>query len=274
MNVALFGGTFDPVHLGHLQVARAAQHSFKLGRVYFVPAWAPPHKSGHPLTAFSHRYAMLALATAGEKGWVPSLLESPEQQLNGNANYTIDTVRRFRRTMSGRDRLFFLIGIDAFLDVGKWRESEALLAETEFIVVSRPGFSLADLGAALPQRLRPTQAVTNAMRKQPAAGDIVLPGVNIHLLKGVAEKVSATQIREAAAKGRRLDRLVGPAVAEYIRKQGLYREPARSQERASTASADVSHEPPAHRQPRLSNGLPAVPSKKSGLRSFLPTRDH
>lgn len=223
MNFALFGGTFDPVHLGHLAVARAAAQAFNLKRVYLVPAYVPPHKQAQPITAFGHRYAMLALATADDKTLVPSLLESPEHRPEHGANYSIDTVRNFKRTLRQGDRAFFLIGIDAFLEIASWREPEALLQETEFIVVSRPGFSLGDIGAALPKSLRPSEAVNRAMRKQPAKGDIVLPGAAIHVLEGLAEDVSATEIRAAAGKGRPLDKLVGAAVAEYIRKEHLYR---------------------------------------------------
>lgn len=244
MNVALFGGTFDPVHLGHLEVARAAQQRFQLGRVHFVPAYIPPHKRKQQVTAFGHRYAMVALATAGEKTLIPSLLESPEQLPEHGANYTIDTVRRFKQTLGRRDRLFFLIGIDAFLEIATWREPEALLRETEFIVVSRPGFSLAQVGGALPESLRPSRAVTEAMRRQPAAGDIVLPGATIHLLEGVAQKVSATQIRSTAGRSRPLDKLVGPQVAEYIRKEGLYRRARTAQPRVGAAEdrAATAHE--------------------------------
>ncbi len=224
MNVALFGGTFDPVHLGHLVVARAAAERFALKRVYFVPAYVPPHKQKQPITPFGHRYAMVALATAEDKSFVPSLVESPEQLMEHGANYTVDTLRRFKQTLAKSDRLFFLIGIDAFLEIATWRDPEALLRECEFIVVSRPGLSLADVGRALPEGLRPREGVTRALHKQPASGDIMLPGVAIHLLEGVAEKVSATQIRSAAKTGRSLDRLVGPRVAEYIKKQALYRD--------------------------------------------------
>lgn len=221
MNVAIFGGTFDPVHMGHLAVARAALERYRLGRIYFVPANVPPHKLTQPITAFEHRYAMVALATAGEKAFVPSLLEAPGQGLK--RNYSIDTVRRFKAALNSRDRLFFIIGIDAFLEIASWREPEALLAEAEFIVVSRPGFSLADVGRALPERLRPAEATSRSLSRQPAQGDIVLPGATIHLLDGVQEKVSATQVRTAAARGRALDKLVGSSVAEYIRKEELYR---------------------------------------------------
>jgi nicotinate-nucleotide adenylyltransferase len=223
MNVALFGGTFDPVHLGHVAVARAAAERFGLKRVYFVPAHVPPHKLAQPITAYGHRYAMVTLATMGDKRFVPSLLESPEHHSEHSVNYSIDTVRRFKMGLGKKDRLFFLIGIDAFLEIGTWHEPEALLREVEFVVVGRPGFSLADVGSALPKSMRPPAAVTDALRKQPLAGDIVLPGATIHLLKGLAENVSATQIRSTAQDGRRLDKLVGTPVAEYIRKEELYR---------------------------------------------------
>jgi nicotinate-nucleotide adenylyltransferase len=222
MNVALFGGTFDPIHLGHLAVARAAAARFNLKRVYFVPAYVPPHKLSQPITSFGHRYAMVALATMGEPRFLPSLLESPERRPEHGANYSIDTFRHFKHALGKNNRAFFLIGIDAFLEIATWREPEELLREAEFVVVSRPGFSLADVGSALPPKLRPADKVTQAMRKRPATGQIVLPGATIHLLEGVAEPVSATKIRLAAEKGRPLDKLVGTPVAEYIRKQGLY----------------------------------------------------
>jgi nicotinate-nucleotide adenylyltransferase len=224
MNVALFGGTFDPVHLGHLAVARAAAARFLLKQIHFVPAYIPPHKRRQRITAFGHRYAMLALATAGEPRFVPSLLESPGQAAEHGANYTVDSVRRFKATLGKRDRLFFIIGIDAFLEIASWREPEVLLGECEFLVVSRPGFSLADVTAALPAALRPGREHTRVLRKQPAKGDVTLPGVAIHLLEGVAVKISASQIRDAAAAGRALHKLVGREVAEYIRKEGLYRD--------------------------------------------------
>lgn len=238
MNVALFGGTFDPVHLGHLAVARAAQQRFQLGRVYLVPADIPPHKQKSPITPYHHRYAMLALATQDEKDLIPSLLEAPEAdgRSRWGANYSIDTVRRFKQTLKKSDRLFFLIGIDAFLDVAKWRDPEALLRECEFIVVSRPGFSLADVAGALPESMRPADAVLKPFREQAAKGDIVLAGAVIHLLEGVQKKVSATQVREAARAGRGINRLVPEPVAEYIKKMGLYRTSSKSKASKTTAS--------------------------------------
>lgn len=227
MNIALFGGTFDPVHRGHLAVARAARERFNLRQVLFVPTAIPPLKQRRPVTALIHRYAMLALATQGEKAFRPSLLEAPESQGGSAPNdhlpsYSVETVRRCKPMLRKSDRLFFLIGIDAFLEIATWRDPETLLREVEFIVASRPGFSLGDVAKALPEGIRPKSEVARALRKQPARGDIVLPGATIHLLEEVHEKVSATQVRTAAASGRGLATLVGPAVAEYINKMHLY----------------------------------------------------
>jgi len=244
MNVGLLGGTFDPIHRGHLAVARAARQRFDLGRILFVPAGAPPHKQKQPLTPYAHRYAMVAMAVAGEKAFVPSDIESYEQ-LDGRPSYSIDTVRRLKKELKKSDRLFFIIGMDAFKDIATWRQPEELLKETEFIVVSRPGFSLADIGAALPQSLRPDPKVTRALKGQPAGGDVVIPGATLHLLPDVHEKISATQIRAAARTGRKLDSLVGPEVAEYIRKTGLYKAKPET-----TGSGSVTSEPNVVRKKR------------------------
>jgi nicotinate-nucleotide adenylyltransferase len=233
MNIGLFGGTFDPIHKGHLALARAARERCKLSRICFVPANIPPHKQQQPLLSFAHRFAMIALATAQEKDFVPSLLEAPEESQPGNTNkektraakpnYTIDTVKRLKQSLKKIDRLFLLIGIDAFADIAKWHQAEALFHECEFVVASRPGFSLADVANALPANLRPRAEVTRPFHRQAATGDLVLKGVSIHLLDEVYQPISSTAIREATAAGKPLGRFVEPAVADYIKKMGLYK---------------------------------------------------
>ena len=238
MNIGLFGGTFDPIHRGHIALAQAARDTYQLHRVYFVPAGVPPHKQNQPRASYFHRYAMVALATANEKEFVPSLLEAPgarEPEEGGKAgahslhstvsraNYSIDTVRRLKHTLKKADRLFFLIGVDAFREIASWNEPEALLQECEFIIASRPRYSLADIANALPEKLRPAFAVTRPFQKQAARGDLVLPGVTLHLLEGVNQDVSATAVREVVSKGKPLGRYVDSAVAAYIKKVGLYR---------------------------------------------------
>ncbi len=224
MNIGLFGGSFDPIHRGHLALAQAAASRYSLRQVLFVPANVPPHKQKQPLTAFIHRYVMVALATQDDRRFVPSLLEAAGAESKSAApNYSIDTVRRLKPTLKKSDRIFFLIGIDAFRDVAQWREARALLAECDFIVASRPGYSLRDVAESLPEDLRPPAAVTRPFHKQPAKGDLVLPGVTLHLLEGVNQSVSATAIRAAAAQGKPLARWLDSRVVDYIRKHGLYR---------------------------------------------------
>jgi len=235
MNLGLFVGTFDHIHHGHIALARAAKQRFHLGRIYFVPASIPPHKRREPLAPFCHRYAMVALATAGEKSFVPSLLEAPgaitvtaaskslqAQSRASGANYSIDTVKRLKEWLRKSDRLFFLIGIDAFAEIAQWHQSEALLRECEFIVASRPGYSLADVANALPEKLRPAHAVSQPFVKQPAKGDLVLSGVTVHLLENVHQAVSASSIRESIMTKKPLRKFVDTAVEEYIKKEALY----------------------------------------------------
>jgi len=221
MNIGFLGGTFDPVHKGHLAVARAAVERFHLGKVYFIPASMPPHRREERIAPFHDRYAMLALATVGEKRFLPSLAEAPSEQ--GHLSFTIDTVRRFKQAARKSDHLFFIIGIDAFQQVASWHRAEELLREIDFIVVSRPGFSMADVADALPKSMRPAAAVVKAFHKSPAKGTLALGATMIHILDDVKSPVSATEVRRAAAGSKSLARFVEPLVAEYIRKMGLYK---------------------------------------------------
>jgi nicotinate-nucleotide adenylyltransferase len=230
MNIGLFGGTFDPIHLGHTALARGAAESFDLGRVYFVPSNLPPHKA-EPAASFVHRYAMVSLATRDENLFVPSLLEAPgettpvpskKKDSAPRPNYTIDTVRRLKSTLKKADRLFLLIGIDAFKDIAKWYQAEELFGECEFVVASRPGYSLADIANFLPSIFRPHASVTKPFVNHPAKGELRLPGVTIRLLDKLNEPVSASAIRQARAARKPLTKFLDPAVADYIKKEGLY----------------------------------------------------
>jgi nicotinate-nucleotide adenylyltransferase len=230
MNVGIFGGTFDPIHRGHITVARAAAKRFRLKKIYFVPSSVPPHRIGRPLSPYHHRFAMVTLATENEKSFIPSSLEAPPEPgvlafSSGRRgfSYSIDTVRALKLQLAKADRLFFLIGIDAFADIAKWHEPEALLREVDFILASRPGFSLADVVMALPESMRPDESAIKAFGKAKASGTLALGGTTIHLLPDVKVPISATRIRSAAERGRPLRKFVDPAVAAYIEKTHLYR---------------------------------------------------
>src|SRR5258708_28048717 len=152
MNMGWVGGTFDPMHKGHLALARAARESCKLSRIFFVPANIPPHKQRQPLLAFSHRYAMIALATAEEKDFAPSLLEAPEDSGSESPikdktrrvkpNYTIDTIKRLKQSFKKVERLFLLIGIVAFADIAKWHHAVLLCQECYLVIAALALFSL------------------------------------------------------------------------------------------------------------------------------------
>jgi nicotinate-nucleotide adenylyltransferase len=222
-NVALYGGSFDPVHLGHLAVAKAAAEKFELERVYFVPADVQPLKAQQRVTNFYHRFAMLALALQDEVRFVPSLLESPEMVRASGAtvSYTVDTIRRMRARLESGTRLYFLIGMDAFQHIAKWRAPVELLRSAEFVIASRPGFPLSEIAQALPRELRPDEA---GERELLETGSLETHGAKIHLLPDVNEDVSATAIREAARSGQAvgLERLVPRPVADYILKLRIY----------------------------------------------------
>lgn len=222
MNICLFGGTFDPVHSGHIKIARAAADRYKLKQVLFCPAYRAPFKQEQQLASYAHRFAMVALATVGDPQFLVSDLESPAVTGTDGPNYTIETVRRLLRGLGKSDKLYFLCGADAFTDIAKWREPDALLESCEFIVAARSGYPLAELAASLPESLRPSKAILDASR-QLQSDTLVLAGATVHLLTETAEPASSTAVRSAIDSKRSVARELPPDVAEYIKKHRLYR---------------------------------------------------
>jgi nicotinate-nucleotide adenylyltransferase len=217
--VALFGGTFDPIHEGHLAVARAAERRFRFDEIHFIPAAHPPHKLPSKLSPFAHRYAMVALACAGQPAFVPSLAEANNGSAAG-ASYSVDTVRKFRREICRPgDSIYFLLGADSFLEIGTWKEYETLLGLCDFVVASRPGVSMQALRRVIPARLLAPAGSAAAVR-----GAIALQRTNVYMLDSVASPVSATAVRRRLDRGRSVHGLVPRTVEDYIIKQALYRD--------------------------------------------------
>ena len=214
MNLALFGGTFDPIHAGHLIAARRAARRFHLDRVLFVPSGNPPHKRRNSVTPFFHRYAMVSLACAGQARFVPSLLEAPAA--DGRLQYSLDTARAIKRKLGRGDHLFFLLGVDAFLDVPHWKAPHHLLDLVDFIVVSRPGFSLEKILQVIPRGL------LQRMPQKQGPEEIALQRTKIHVLEGVNVPVASSEIRRAIRQGRKVTGLIPRPVEEYIMKEGIY----------------------------------------------------
>ena len=189
MRIGLYGGSFDPVHLGHLLVAQAAREEVALDRVVFIPAAQSPFKPGRQMTSDALRLRMLRLALAGRNDW-----EIDDQELRrGGVSYSIETVRNYPATNSGAE-LFYLIGADHVEQLPKWRESAELARRVQILVIPRPGEARKELPAGF---------------------------VGRHLA-GFPLGVSSSQIRERVRTNKPVDLLTGPAVAEVILHNGLY----------------------------------------------------
>jgi nicotinate-nucleotide adenylyltransferase len=214
VKIAIFGGTFDPIHAGHVRAAEAAAQRFRLDRVLFVPAGNPPHKFEDGLTPFFHRYAMVSLACAGNRRFVPSLLEAPGP--DGRLNYSIDTLRKVRKLLAPADELYCLVGLDAFLDLPQWKNFRGLLRLANFIVVSRPGFPVHDILNVIPPKFYKDRRETVRNNR------VRLIQTTLHLLTGVEVPAASHKIRRAIETGETVKGLLPPAVEEYIVKEQVY----------------------------------------------------
>jgi nicotinate-nucleotide adenylyltransferase len=202
------GGTFDPVHTGHLDVARAARTALALDDVQFVPSNVPPHRT-LPQASATDRFAMVELAVKDEPGMSASDLE-----LHGNGpSYTTDTLDRLAARGLDTRALFFITGADAFRDIAMWKDYPRLLDRCHFVAVSRPGCAAPSLRTALPQL---ADRMVDATAALPASPRIVL-------VDAPTAPVSSTVIRQHIAEGQPVNGLVPPAVAAYIQAHGLYR---------------------------------------------------
>lgn len=206
--IGLLGGTFDPIHMGHLDLATAAQAALGLEQVVVIPANVPPHRP-KPLTSSFHRFAMVSLAVAGRQGWRASDVELRHEA----PSYTATTLRRFHERGYGPRELFFLIGADAFTIIATWRDYPALLDRTHFAVVSRPGFPVAGLRDRLPEL---TPRMVDAGGDAPSTPSIIL-------IDAVTADVSSTAIRARLAAGEPIEGMLDPRVQQHVEQHGLYR---------------------------------------------------
>lgn len=218
--IALYGGTFDPVHLGHLEVARRLLELFALEEVVFIPASVAPHKRRRAVTPALHRYAMLVLATLNDERLRVSTIEldAPEKP------YTVDTLERTKAEFGNQAQLFFVMGADSWAEIATWHEWERVLESSNHIIVTRPGYKVetAQFAPALRQRIVDVRQLS---KKEIGARLNGLGEPSIYITDAVMADVSATQIRARARAGRRdeLLKLVPPPVANYITKYELYR---------------------------------------------------
>lgn len=219
--VAIFGGTFDPIHIGHLAVARAAERRFHLDEIHFIPTGKPPHKNRSGMALYADRYAMVALACADHTRFIASLAESGHGHSGKDVYYSVDTVRRFKQKFQGTNtHLYFLMGADSFLHIPSWKDYETLLGLCDFIVVSRPGFRVEALRLVIPPELLARPGAAHAPLDPRA---IALRRTSVYVLDTVSSHVSATEVRERLDRHETIHGLVPARVEEYITKQALYR---------------------------------------------------
>jgi nicotinate-nucleotide adenylyltransferase len=205
----ILGGTFDPIHNGHLGVAAAARDALGLATVQLAPARVPPHRSG-PVVSIYHRFAMVALAAAADA----SLVACDFGLDAAEPSYTGTLLDHFARAGHPASQMVFIIGADAFADIATWRYYPAILDRSHFAVVSRPGLAVTALPARLPDlapRFAPPATLADASGP-----------TRIFLIDAPTPDVSSTQIRAAARAGASLDGLVPTAVERYVRRHGLY----------------------------------------------------
>ena len=226
MKVALFGGSFDPPHRGHVALARLAASRLHLDRILVAPVGLQPLKQDTASAGFEDRVAMAHLAFAGLPFAEISRADAPRP--DGRPNYTLDAVLALKRTLPGQDTLFCLLGADSWLTIGKWYRAAELLMACNFIVGARPGFDLAGISSALPAGIRASawQGDAPGYRLLPLT-DPAGRRSSLYLLPDLAEDVSATEVRAALSHHAQppsgANAVLDPGVANYIRAHGLYR---------------------------------------------------
>jgi nicotinate-nucleotide adenylyltransferase len=220
MKVGLFGGTFDPVHVGHLDVVRAARQALGLDSVWLVPARVPPHRRP-PHASASHRFAMAALAIQAESGM---LVADLEMEATG-PSYTTATLDRIEARGWSLDGFVFIIGADAFRDIEAWKDYPRVLDRCDFAVVSRPGLPVTALREALPAlAARMRDVSSSGQGRRPTSPEAVGGRTGILLVDAPTSPVSSTDVRQAISSGASLVGLLPAGVASYIARHGLYRD--------------------------------------------------
>ena len=217
VRIGILGGTFDPIHLGHLRSAEEICQYLDLERVYLIPSASPPHKTKEPVISFKHRLAMTRLASDSSP-----LLETMDLEgRRAGHSYSIETLREFHRIFRPDPDLFFILGMDAFLEIRTWKEYKYLFDYAHFVIITRAGFQSHDLMSVL-------SGLDVGIKRQEDESDLfVAPsGKTVMLIRTAIMDISSTRIREMVKEDRSIRFLVPGSVRTYIAKKGLYRNDA------------------------------------------------
>jgi nicotinate-nucleotide adenylyltransferase len=211
--IGILGGTFDPIHCGHIETGSAAEEALRLTRLYVMPSNLPWHRRPPKASAF-HRFAMVSMAVAGRPGWRAADLELRSE----GESYTSRTLEKLHGRGYAPEELFFIVGADAFVEIESWRQFPTVLDYAHFAVVSRPGISVTELPRRLPR-----------LADRMISASLVATGhtaPRIALIDATTPNVSATDIRERCQRKASIAGLVPDAVRHHIEQQGLYTSPA------------------------------------------------
>jgi len=226
MRIGVMGGTFDPIHLGHLRAAEEIYWAFGLDHIIFIPAARPPHKTEQDVAAPIHRYEMVSLATV----FTPYFSVSPIELNRPGRSYSVETVRDLLKLYGPDTRLSFIMGVDAFLEMSTWKEAGGILQLAQVIVTARPGWRLDEVEVALkPEQrrqlgnpqfkyLKISEVTPELSRQGPYPGLVLLVEV-------VSLDLSSREIRQLVEEGRSIRFLVPDTVAAYMAKNRLYQRP-------------------------------------------------
>ena len=210
MTLGVLGGTFDPIHLGHIAAADAAQQALSLESLLLIPSRIPPHRTEPTTASAEDRLAMAKLAAAERPGWAVSRIELDRD----GRSYTYDTLIEIQDGMSAGSQIFFITGADAFAEIATWSRYPAILDLAHFVVVSRPGITLDSLRERVPSAF--DRPLDSARGKLPSAKTRVI------LVEADTPDISSTDIRRRVRAGQGLSGLAPAPVADYIRDHHLY----------------------------------------------------
>ena len=215
MRIGILGGTFDPIHLGHLRSAEEVCQRLNLDKIYLIPSASPPHKTKEPVTSFRHRLAMTRLASDSS----PLLDAMDLEGRRSGLSYSIETLREFHSIFRPDPDLFFILGMDAFLEISTWKEYERLFDYAHFVVITRAGFQSHGLMAVL------SELNVGIKRKEDEPDLFIAPsGKTVMLIRATIMDISSTRIREMVKGNMSIRFLVPESVRTYIAEKGLYQD--------------------------------------------------
>jgi nicotinate-nucleotide adenylyltransferase len=221
MNIGLFGGTFDPIHFGHLRSALEVKETFGLEEIRFIPAAIPPHKETEDVADARDRLEMTRIAVEGFPGFRVCDAELRRE----GPSYTVDTLEHFNSVFPESKGICLIVGLDAFLQIDTWKSYRALFEMVPFIVVARPYARSYDYGERLQDltRFLQTRISKDFRFQQESSCFIREAGHPVHVFEGSLLEISSTKIRKMVRTGKAIDFLLPDGVVNYIRNRGLYR---------------------------------------------------